>query len=338
MGAAGAWATLTVLRPADDPLAVTEHTYVEVSPGSVGTSISLSTVAAWDQVPVAANQASGIVTSLVADAGAEVSQGSTLYTVGLRPVVAAQGEIPMFRDIGDGAIGEDVRQLQQMLSTLGYYDGALDGKAERGTVTAIKSWQADAGVEESGVIGLGDVVFLPQLPARVAFDHELIARGKSLSGGENGILGLSETPRFWLPVTEAQAASIPVDGTVEVSAPDGQLWQGVAGEQKRDGEDGTVTIAITGANGTVLCDGGCAQIPVSGQTALASKIVTVEQVDGLVVPSAALITSADGTTAVIDSDDNRIPVEIVASAKGMSIIKGVDEGLRVRVPAADDAD
>lgn len=43
VGAAGAWATLTVLRPADDPLAVTEHTYVEVSPGSVGTSISLRT-------------------------------------------------------------------------------------------------------------------------------------------------------------------------------------------------------------------------------------------------------------------------------------------------------
>lgn len=336
LGAAGAWAVLTILRPAEDPLASTEHTYVEVSEGSVGTSIALNTVAAWDQVPVASNQASGIVTAIAVDAGAEVQQGSTLYTVGLRPVVAGQGDVPMFRDIGAGTSGADVRQLQELLAALGYYGGAIDGKAEQGTAAAIKSWQGALGVEKTGVVAVGDVVFLPQLPTRVAFDPELISRGVTLSGGEAGILGLSAAPRFWIPVTDSQAAMISDGGAVEVSAPDGQLWHGVAGEQKRNAEDNTVTVAVTGVDGAALCGDACVQIPVSGQSTLPSKIVTVEQVDGLVVPSAALVTTADGVTAVIDGDDNRIPVEVVASAKGMSVITGVEDGLRVRVPAGDE--
>lgn len=336
VGAVGAWAVLTVLRPAEDPLASTEHTYVEVAAGSVGSSISLNTVAEWSQVPVGTNQATGIVTSVAVDAGAEVSQGSTLYTVDLRPVVAAQGDVPMFRDIDTGTSGTDVRQLQEMLAALGYYGGALDGKAEQGTATAIKAWQGALGLEKTGVVSVGDVVFLPHLPTRVALDHESIQRGLTLAGGEDGILGLSATPQFWIPATDAQAAMIPVGTAVEVTSPDGQVWSGVAGEQKRSAEDGTVTIAVTGADGSVVCGTSCAQVAVSGQTTLPSSIVTVEQVEGLVVPSAALITTADGATAVIDSDDTRMTVEIVASAKGMSVITGVPEGTRVRVPAKDE--
>ncbi|MFJ2544065.1 peptidoglycan-binding protein [Microbacterium sp. NPDC087589] len=337
LGAAGAWAALAVLRPTDDPLASTEHTYVEVTAGSVGTSIALNTVAAWSQVPVAANQATGIVTEMTVETGAEVAQGATLYTVGLRPVVAAQGEVPMFRDIGAEATGADVSQLQQMLASLGLYGGAIDGKAGRGTVTAITSWQGSLGVDKTGVVALGDVVFLPQLPSRVAFDPELIARGLTLSGGESAILGLAPAPAFWIPVTDAQAAMIPAGGSVEVTAPDGQVWPGVAGEQKRNADDGTVTIAVAGAEGAVLCGDSCGQVPISGQATLPSKIVTVEQVDGLVVPSAALVTTATNDTAVIDSDDNRVPVEVVASAKGMSVITGAPEGLRVRVPATEES-
>lgn len=336
LGAAGAWAVLTVLRPAEDPLASTEHTYVEVTAGSVGTSISLNTVAAWSQVPVAANQATGIVTEMTVETGAEVAQGATLYTVGLRPVVAAQGTVPMFRDIGADAAGADVRQLQQMLASLGYYGGAIDGKAGKGTVAAITAWQGSLGVDKTGVASLGDVVFLPQLPSRVAFDPELIARGLTLSGGELGILGLSAAPDFWIPVTDAQAAMIPAGGSVEVTAPDGQVWQGVAGEQKRNADDGTVTVAVAGGDGAALCGDACSQVPVSGQATLPSKVVTVEQVDGLVVPSAALVTTSSNETAVIDSDGNRVSVSVVASAKGMSVITGAPEGLQVRIPAAEE--
>ena len=136
--------------------------------------------------------------------------------------------------------------------------------------------------------------------------------------------GLPAAPNFWVPATEAQAAMMPAGTAIEVGSPEGQTWQGVTGEQKRDEETGTVLVAVTGPDGATLCADACGQIPVSGQTTLSSKIVTVEQVSGLVVPSSALVTTADGSTAVIDADGERVPVELVASAKGLSIVDGVD--------------
>lgn len=332
-GALCTWGVLTILRPAEDPLASTEHTYVEVAAGEVSASISLNAVAEWTQIPVGANQASGIVTSVGIEPGAEVSQGTVLYSVGLRPVVVAQGDVPMFRQIGSGIEGDDVRQLQEMLAALGFYGNIIDGKAEMGTTAAIKEWQGAVGVEESGVVEPGDVIFVPQLPTRLALDTELVHRGANLSGNEEAILGLSAAPEFWVPVTEGQAAMMPAGTMVEVNSPDGQIWQGVAGEQERDTESGTISVVVAGSEGATLCGDACGQIPVSGQTTLTSKIVTVEQVTGLVLPSSAIVTTADGTTAVIDRKGDRIPIQVVASAKGMSVVSGVDEGIRVRVPA-----
>lgn len=337
VGAASAWAVVTVLRPADDPLAAASHTYVDVAKGEVGSFISLNTVAEWTQLPVGANQAAGIVTAVNVEPGAEVKQGDTLYSVGLRPVVVAQGDVPMFRSISAGVSGDDVTQLQTMLAALGHYGGAIDGKAENATKVAIIRWQKSLGIDPTGVVLPGDVVFVPSLPTRVAVDPEVIHRGATLVGGEDALLGLPVSPRFWVPVTEAQAGMMPNGTAVEVSSPSGGTWLGVTGEQTRDPENGSIAVAVDGVEGAVVCTDACGEIPVSGQTTLPSKIVTVAQVSGLVVPSAALITLADGTTAVIDEKDERVSVEIVASAKGMSVITGVQEGARVRVPASDDA-
>lgn len=336
VGAVCAWAVLTVLRPASDPLASSEHTYVEVVEGEVGASISLNTIAEWAQVPVGTNRASGVVTTVDVAPGAEVSQGAVLYTVGLRPVAVAQGDVPMFREIRAGVKGADVRQLQEMLGALGHYDGAMDGEAGAGTTAAIERWQDALGVAETGVVSEGDVIFVPRLPTRVALDGEMVHRGASLAGGEEAVQGLSAAPLFWVPATDAQAAMMPTGTAVEVTSPDGQIWSGETGEQERDAESGTIEVAVVGVDGAALCADACGQIPVSGQTLLTSKIVTVEQVAGLVVPSSALVTLADGGVAVIDETGTRVPVEVVTSAKGMSVVTGVDAGARVRVPASDE--
>lgn len=90
VGAATGWALSTVLTPADEVLVATDHTYVSVETGEVGSTIHLNAVAEWSPVPVGTNQASGIVTGVVVAPGDEVSQGSTIYTVNLRPVVHAR--------------------------------------------------------------------------------------------------------------------------------------------------------------------------------------------------------------------------------------------------------
>ncbi|MBD3941328.1 peptidoglycan-binding protein [Microbacterium sp. NEAU-LLC] len=327
------WAAASVLSPSDEVLASPGFTTVQVVQGEVGSSITLNTVAAWTPIPVGVNRAVGVVTSVTVAAGDEVSQGSTLYAVDLRPVVVAMGETPAFRDIGQGVEGPDVAQLQAMLTSLGLFRGAVDGKAGAGTVAATKAWQKSLGLPQSGVVGVGDVIFVPVLPTRVALDDEIVTRGATLSGGEDLVAGLPASPVFTVPVTEGQAGMMPTGTRVEITSPDGDVWVAVAGEQTPDPETGTITVALTGVDGGVICGEQCGQVPVTGQALLSSRIVTVPTVTGLVVPSAALVTGADGQTAVVTEDGDRIPVSVVASARGMSVVEGVEQGARVRVPA-----
>ncbi|PPH69738.1 hypothetical protein C5C45_04425 [Rathayibacter rathayi] len=54
---------------------------------------------------------------------------------------------------------------------------------------------------------------------------------------------------------------------------------------------------------------------------------------GITVPTAALLTDADGSIAVTDDQGLEHAVTVTASARGMSVVDGVTEGLPVRVPA-----
>lgn len=333
LAGAGVWAGFTVLQPADDPLASKAYTYVEVSEGEVGSQLALNTIAQWRTQPVGENRAAGVVTSVNVDPGDEVTVGTTLYSVNLRPVVIGQGSTPAFRAIGEGTEGPDVKQLQEMLGALGFYHYTADGKAEGGTVSAIRAWQKSLGVEETGQVDFGDVVFVPSLPARIVLDAELVATGNTLTGGEPVIRGLSSAPTFTLPVTDAQAAMIPTGTRVELTSPEGATWTAVSADQERDKETDALTLTLTGIDGASICGDACGQIPISGQAQLVSRIIIVEPVTGLVVPSAALVTDANGDTMLIDANDRRRPVTVIAAAKGMSVIEGVDAGLRVRVPA-----
>ena len=332
VGAGVGWAFTTVLTPAEDLLESTPYTYVSVEPGEVGASIQLNTVAEWTPVPVGSNRASGVVTGVIVAAGDEVSQGSTLYSVDLKPVVVAQGDVPAFRAIGQDAEGADVAQLQTMLAARGFYAGTVDGKAKAGTVRAIKAWQKSVGVPQTGTVDAGDVIYVPTLPTRIALDEELIFRGATLTGGEEAVQGLPAAPAFEVPVTEAQATMMPAGTRVQISSPEGDEWVGFVVEQKPEPDTGNVIVALAGDGGAVICADQCGQVPVSGEAILKSRIVTQETVAGLVVPSAALVTGADEQVAVIDEDGGRVPVTVIAAAKGMSVVEGVGDGTRVRIP------
>lgn len=336
IGAASTWAVVTILRPAEDPLSSTEHTLIAVERGTVGDALTLNTMAEWTQQPIGINRAVGVVTSVPVDAGAEVSSGSVLYTVDLQPVAVAQGAVPMFRTIGPDTTGEDVRQLQEMLHVGGRYDGGIDGLFGDDTREAVSAWQKALGVPVTGVVDVGAVIFVPSLPARVTLDTTVISRGASLSGGESVVRGLSATPAFHIPVTEAQAAMMPAGTRVEMTSPQGQPWEAFTEEQSRN-DEGAISVRLVGADGASICGTTCMEIAPTGKTSLKSRIVVVEDVEGLVVPSSALVTDAEGTTAVLDEKGRRVPVKVVTSADGMSVITGAREGMRVEIPANDSA-
>lgn len=329
------WAAASVLSPAEEVLDSKPFTYVTVAPGEVGSSINLNAVATWAPLPAGSNQATGIVTSVSVDPGDEISQGSILYAVNLRPVVVARGDVPAFREIGQNTSGPDVAQVQEMLSALGFYDGAADGEAGPRTVAAIKSWQKSLDMEETGLIQLGEIIFVPILPTRVSLDAEFIARGAALTGGEEVVRGLPTEPTFVVPVTDAQAAVMPLGTAVEITGPNDVKWNASVSGQTVNTDAGTITIDLQGMDGSPICGDQCGLLPLVGESLLSSRIVTVPTVAGLVVPSSALVTSADGRVEVIDTEGKRVPVTVVASARGMTVIEGASEGTRVRVPAKD---
>lgn len=332
VGATG-WAIATIMQPAEDPLEASTFTFATVQSGEVGSSINLNGVAEWAPTLIGSNQASGVVTGVEIAPGEEVVQGSTLYLVNQRPVVIAQGSVPAYRSLGNGAEGEDVAQLQGLLQALGYFAGALDGEAGSRTVSAIKAWQKSLGVDETGTVELGDVIFVPTLPTRASLDGEVIARGKPVSGGEPVLLGLPQSPVFTLPVTEAQSAMIPTGTAVQITSPAGNVWEAFAGDRASDPQSQAIVVTLTGPEGQAVCADSCSEVPIVGESLLPTKIITVPTVQGLVVPSSALLTEASGQIVVVDTEAVRIPVTVVASARGMSVVEGVDAGLSVRIPA-----
>lgn len=65
------------------------------------------------------NQARGTYTTLP-EGGDKISCGEVLYRVDEHPVLLLCGTVPAYRDLHTGDVGEDVRQLNQNLSKLGY--------------------------------------------------------------------------------------------------------------------------------------------------------------------------------------------------------------------------
>ena len=73
-------------------------------------------------------------------AGTKVKEGDVLMAVNGRPVLALSGTVPMYRALGPGASGDDVKQLQKALHRLGFFSGSISGNYGQGTAAAVTSW------------------------------------------------------------------------------------------------------------------------------------------------------------------------------------------------------
>lgn len=337
VGSGVGWAASAVFAPPRDVLSKTAYTHVELVDGEVGSSLTLNSVAQWQATPVGTNQATGTVTSISAAGGDEVQAGDVLYSVNLRPVVVAAGQTPAFRQLSRGTNGADAQQLQSFLHETGFYDGEIDGKLGGESEQAIRAWQRSLGVEADGTVHLGDLIFVPSLPGRIALDEEIVFRGAALLGGEEVVSGLASEPIFTLPVTATQAASMPVGTRVNIRMADATWQASVAGQQPDPEGADQIEILLEGVDGATICSNACGTLPVVGQSLLSSEIITQPAVQGVVAPSAALLTAPDKKISVIDRQGVEHPVTVVASARGMSVITGVPAGLKVRVPATSDA-
>ena len=337
VGLVGFWAGRVALEPPSDPLAVDAGpvTYV-VESGEVGRSLSFSAVAEWGLVPVGRNGAAGVVTSVEVDAGEVVEPGDVLYRVGLRPVVVAVGSVPMFRDLARGASGDDVVQLQGLLAGLGFYAGEPTGTLNAATESAVRAWQDSLGLDDSGVVAAGDVVFVPELPAPLVFSEGLRV-GARLVGGEELVLRVPGEPVFRVPLSIDQRDLVPLSAPVRVRYPEG-VWEGRIEQAVELPERGQLDLILTGADGAAVCGDECARwVSVTRPTDFGVEIVVIPRVEGPVVPVAAIISDPGNRTFVLTDAGEEIDVEVVASAGGIAVVDGVEVGTAIQIPFDDEA-
>lgn len=340
VGVAGGWAVRATLEPAADVLQPPPFTLVAAQSGVVGHSIQLNTSIQWTARMKVANQAAGTITSFEFENGNRARPGDALYTVDLRPVVVAEGAVPAFRDLSQGAEGDDVAQIQVLLNVLGYEAGEPDGRYDAGVYWAVRAWQGDLGVTVDGSVQRGDVVFVPSLPARLALDGSYDV-GSSLGGGEGMVQVLRASPSFRIVLPEGQASLVEPGMAVEIGRSDGAPWRAVVAEIRRQSDEagpgGAVAVLASAGDGPV-CAESCGEVPLGDESLLPSTIHIVAEVSGTTVPASAIVTTADGQAAVVLGNGAVEPVDVVASAQGLAAVEGIEPGDKVQVPGELPAD
>jgi peptidoglycan hydrolase-like protein with peptidoglycan-binding domain len=281
---------------------------------------------------------SGTVTSLPR-AGSVVERGDALYRLDGDPIVLMYGSTPAYRALQSGVSdGRDVRELEQNLVALGFDPGTVDDSFTSSTATAVNDWQESAGLEQTGAVELGRVVFLPG-PRRVG-EHKTSV-GSVLSSGSE-VLDTSSNKRVVTVELDASLQEMAHKGDrVEVTMPDGSLGRGritgvgrVARELESSSADPDaeaqmvidVTIELRSNRGAGRLD----EAPVSVGLAQETRR------DVLAVPVNALVARRGGGYGVELAGSRRIvPVRAGMFADGYVEVSGgsIREGTRVVVPS-----
>jgi len=297
---------------------------------AVGKSFQYNVTVTRDRTAVAVNMLSGVVTSVSKSGSFKV--GAVLYRVDGVPVRVVQGSMPYYRSLSQGISGSDVSQLKAALRSLKYLSGSSGNKFDAATYRAVRAWQKALGMAQSGVIGRGELVAVPKLPAVLTLDASLW-KGAVLSGGEKVLFINAGTPRFVLELGATEALQIAADTTLTVKSGDAS-WPAVVTGQEQT-ESGTVQFDLASPDGGVVCADQCDILPADQATTyLLSQVSVVAPVSGPGVPVSAIITKVDGTTVVyVDDNGARVetPVTVLGSQDGIAVVDGVQDGQQVFV-------
>jgi peptidoglycan hydrolase-like protein with peptidoglycan-binding domain len=329
LAAVAAWwaATATLERP-KVPTASPEPVLYEVQDGTLSSAQSFTAQAEWEVQPVASNAADGIVTGLALRPGERVRSGDELYEVNLRPVIAAEGSKPAFRDLKVGAVGADVLQLERFLDRAVEFNGTIDTEFTDVTADAVRQWQERTGVEADGVVRRGDIVFIDSLPARALLSPELRV-GAQVGYGTGNVSLLAAAPQYEIPLGADQQDLVPLIAPVEVEHRNG-TWDAEIAEVV-DNEVGELLLVLEAPDGGPVCATRCEIVPVGKTSYYEADVIVVPETSGPEVPAAALRTKPGGAVFVRDARGKQVRVEVLAAADGRAIVDGLAVGDMVRL-------
>ncbi|GAA0560461.1 peptidoglycan-binding protein [Actinomadura livida] len=264
-------------------------------------------------------------------AGSVISRGEPVYKVDDEPVPLLYGRLPLYRTLAPGTEGADVEQLERNLHALGHTGFTVDDAYSAATAAAVRRWQDDLGMRETGRVAPGAAV--------VASGRIRVAERKAHVGGGPGgtILTCTGTRRVVSVDLDVRYQRLAKKGAeVGIELPSGGTAEGritsVGKVAKEGGADRPTTIAVTIAVGDQRSLGSYDKAPVRVR-------LTANRHRGvLAVPVGALLARGDGGYAVQVVRDGRVrtvPVETGVFTAGMVEVSGAGlaEGMQVGVPA-----
>ncbi len=332
------------LPPATAKVARTTLVETKRVPGTLGYG---------DAVPVGAAQ-SGTLT-WIAPVGSTVERGEPLFKLDERPVVALYGSLPLYRTLRAGVKGADVEQFEENLSKLGYTGFTVDETYTPATAQAMRSWQANRGLPETGTVEPGQLVVIPRA-VRVA---EHAARVGDRAGGDNGrsasVLSYTGTARLVTVQLEVadqslaakgRAVTVTVPGQGPVKGTIAQVGAVATAPEQTGSAAGDQTSGAPGATSPAAADARIqVTVTIADQRKLGSldgapvdvDFVSQERKGVLAVPVAALLALPEGGYGVQVVEGGA--THVVAVRTGMFAAgrvevsgAGVAEGVTVGVP------
>ena len=286
-----------------------------------------------DAVPVV-NRRNGTLTWL-AGAGSTIDRGQPLYEVDGHKVPLFFGDRPAWRPLGPDTSGADVKQLKQNLAALGYATAAGLGTGDAwtaATTEAVKRWQKAAGLDQDGVVDLGEVVFLP---GAVIVSSQSGHLGEDARPGGEVLTATPAAPLVTVKLDASKRDLVAPGDSVDIELPGGKRIPGTvasvasvaasSGNGNGGGGDPQVEVTITPNGSTDGLDGSPVDVYFTRQKA--------ENV--LAVPVGALLALAEGGYGVeTEADHKLVAVETGLFADGQVEVRSpaLRPGVKVVVP------
>lgn len=157
----------------------------EPVPLLIGAVPAYRTMEAIVETDTVAAAVSGTVTA-VPEEGTLVSQGDVLFEIDGEPVILLYGDVPFYRtmvDLSTNMEGDDILQLENALTELGYNDGVatVDGEFSARTEDIVEDFEEAIGRQDpDGVVRPGEIVFLP---GPVEIDQVVVTVGAVVAPG-----------------------------------------------------------------------------------------------------------------------------------------------------------
>lgn len=257
-------------------------------------------------VPLAAGR-DGIL-SWMPKEGTVIRRGDVVAEIDGTPTRLLYGARPAWRRLAVGERdGPDIRQLNDNLAELGYAerDDLPDDEFDWRTREAVYRWQDDLDVTRTGVVELGDVMFLPFEIRVGTVDTD---PGTGVGAGQVLAYATGTGQVVIMDVDPASLVGMSERSPVVIHLPDRTRMNGVIRSIGRvvsaAGPDTSPTIEVevvpvVGGAGDGRSEAG-GSVP-AGNFEIVPVVVEIERVlaeDVLVVPVGALLASADGGYAV----------------------------------------